>query len=697
MNIKKTEIQLAEGKSIVIETGKLAKQAGGSVVVSLGGTVILVTVCAGAESNGGFFPLTVEYREKAYSVGKIPGGYLKREGRPSDQEILTARLIDRPIRPLFPEGYSREVQVVATVISYDGIYDPESIAVVGASTALGLSSMPISEQVAAVKAVRVDGQFIVNPTQTEVEKADFEMIVAGSASSILMVEGGAYEVPEDEVVRGIQEAHEVIKKIVAEQNNLIAQFNPKKEDFIAPKINEELKKEVESLALASIQKLLANPMIKEEYYQSMADSKKAIHDALDEKYSEEVSQIDKIFGDIQKREMRNSILAGKTRIDGRDTKTIRPLFLQTNLLPGTHGSALFQRGETQALVTCTLGNKQDEQRIETIRGEVSKNYFLHYNFPPYSVGEAGRMNSVSRREIGHGHLAERSLEPVLPTLESFPYTIRLVSEILESNGSSSMASVCGSSMALMATGVPVKEAVAGIAMGLISDGNKTIILSDITGTEDHLGDMDFKVTGTKEGITAFQMDIKIDGITAELMKEALAQAKEGRDHLLGEMNKVISSPAELSPKAPSIIKIRIPEDKVRELIGPGGKMIRQIEDSSGVTLNISDNGQVAIFGPKKENSVLAKKMIDELFEEIELEKTYQGKIKNITDFGVFVEALPKKEGLAHISQLDLKGEKDIRKVFSVGEQLTVKCINIDPKGRVQLSQIAVLEENKEEA
>ncbi len=696
VNIEKTQVEIQPGRVITIETGKLAKQAGGSALVSIGDTVVLVTVCGGSQVSGDFFPLTVEYREKAYSNGKIPGGFLKREARPSDQEILTARMIDRPIRPLFPNGYRREVQVVASVLSYDDQNDTESISVIGASVALGLSSLPIKEQVACVKVVRVSRKFIVNPTISEVESSDLEMVVAGSASSILMVEGGSYEVSEEEVVQGIAEAHQVIKKMVVAQNELVKKVGLPKEEFISVPTNEGLQKEVESIIIKPLQELLSKALTKEEYYTSMANLKADLHEKLDEKYEEEISQIDSFFGELQKREMRELILNGKNRIDGRDTKTIRPLFLEINILPCTHGSALFQRGETQAIVTCTLGNKQDEQRVETIRGSFSKNYFLHYNFPPFSVGEAGRMTGVSRREVGHGHLAERSLEPVLPTLDCFPYTIRLVSEVLESNGSSSMASVCGGSMALMATGVPIKSAVAGIAMGLISDGSRMAILSDITGTEDHLGDMDFKVTGTSEGVTAFQMDIKIEGITSEIMLNALKQAKAGREHILLAMNKVIPKPLELSEKAPSVIKMNVPIDKIRELIGPGGKMIRQIEEKSGGTLNISDNGEVIVAGKKKENSLMAKKMIDELFAQIEIGKIYQGKIKNITTFGVFVEALPNKEGLVHISQLDLQGEESVGKVFSVGDHLEVKCINIDPKGRVQLSQIALKEKSSTE-
>ena len=689
MQIRNTTIELGSNKAIYIETGKLAKQAAGSATVRIGDTMILVTVCKGEVKNEGFFPLTVEYREKAYAVGKIPGGYLKREARPSDAETLIARMIDRPIRPLFPDKFNQEIQIVVTVLSADDQHDTESIAVTGASVALGLTGLPVNEQVAAVKVIKVGDEFIVNPTFEEMESSDLEMVVAGSASSIMMVEGGAFEISEEHMIKGIEVAHNAIKKMVEIQSKLIAEVNPTLIKFQAPVKNEDLFKAVENIVLKPLQEALNTPMVKSEHYPAMKKIKTEAQDKLQEAYPEQEALINEYFSEIEKREMRELILSQGKRIDGRKEDEIRPIYIETNLLPIVHGSALFQRGETQALVTCTLGGKSDEQRIDALKGNYSKNYFLHYNFPPYSVGETGRIGTPGRREIGHGNLAERSLEAILPTTDYFPYTIRIVSEILESNGSSSMASVCGGSLALMATGVPIKSAIAGIAMGLISDGKRVKVLSDITGTEDHLGDMDFKVTGTKDGITAFQMDIKIAGITSETMLKALEQAKKGRLHILSKMTEALSSPNDLSPNAPCISKKQINPSKIKDLIGPGGKMIRSIQEKSGVQLDISDQGEVTIMAPKKKNSEIAEKLINDLFAEIEVDKTYQGKVKNITNFGIFVEALPGKEGLVHISEIILKEGETLESSYSLGDPITVKCIGIDPKGRVKLSSKAV--------
>ena len=695
MAIETTEIEISPGKVVALETGKLARQAGGSVVVSMGETKVLVTVCGGRESDGDFFPLTVEYREKAYATGKIPGGYIKREARPSDSEVLTARMIDRPLRPLFPEDFKHEVQIVATVIGADGKHDSEAISIGAASLAVGLSDLPLKEQVAAVKVARVNAEWVVNPTHSELEEADVEMMIAGSESSIVMVEGGAYEISEQEMVDGIMAGHVVIKKMVVAQNALIAKIGPTKMDYKEKADDAELFQKIETACIDPLKANLSIPMKKEEHYSAMATIKASVHEALDEAYPERSEEIDSYFGKIEKREMRENILSAQKRIDGRGLDQVRDLTLETQTLSTAHGSAVFQRGETQALVVCTLGSKTDEQRVDTLYGDYFKNYYLHYNFPPFSVGETGRMSGPGRREIGHGHLAERSLEPVLPVSESFPYTIRLVSEILESNGSSSMASVCGGSMALMDAGVPIKEAVAGIAMGLISDGSRVEILSDITGTEDHLGDMDFKVTGTKKGITAFQMDIKIAGITPELMLKALEQAKVGRLHILEKMNESIPAPREVSKNAPCILIKKIEESKIKDLIGPGGKVIRGIQDKSGANLDIADNGEVTISAPKRGNANMALKLIEEIFAEVEVGVTYTGKVKNITSFGLFAEVLPGKEGLVHISELDVERGTDLETVFSVGEEMQLKCINVDPQGRVKLSAKAATADSSE--
>ncbi|MBF0429784.1 MAG: polyribonucleotide nucleotidyltransferase [Fibrobacteria bacterium] len=686
MAYEKTEIEIAPGKVVTIETGKLAKQAAGSAVVSIGQTMVLVTVCEGRQSDGDFFPLTVEYREKAYAVGKFPGGYIKREARASEKEILTCRIIDRPIRPLFPKGFKKEVQVIATVINADGINDADSISVVGASVALGLSPIPFEEQVATVRVCRVNGEIIVNPSFNEILESDMEMIIAGSANSIVMVEGGAYEAPENEVVDAIMKGHEVIKKLIVAQNDLINKFGVEKPVYEAPKNDADLFAKVEEACLSQLKEALHTPMLKMAHYAAMDTIKESVHEALDESFPERESEINQYIAEIEKREMRNLILDEQVRIDGRKTDEVRGIDIETSLLPNCHGSAMFQRGETQALVVCTLGGKMDEQKVDSLHGDWYKNYYLHYNFPPYSVGETGRMFGPGRREIGHGHLAERSLEPVLPTAESFPYTIRLVSEILESHGSSSMASVCGGSLSLLDTGVPLKTAVSGIAMGLIYENDDRVqILSDINGTEDHLGDMDFKICGTKNGITGFQMDIKINGITPELMIKSLEQAKEGRLHILGKMNEALDKPRELSKTAPCIIKRQINANKIKDLIGPGGKVIRGIQETSGADLNVTDDGEITITAPQRGNANMALNLIDELFQEIEVDKQYKGKIKNITSFGVFVEALPGKEGLVHISELDVERGGKIEDVYSLGDEVAVKCISIDPQGRVRLS------------
>ncbi|MDQ3000702.1 MAG: polyribonucleotide nucleotidyltransferase [Fibrobacterota bacterium] len=683
-------ITLPDGKILTLESGRMAKQAGGAVIVRLGDTMVLCTVCAGPESLGDFFPLTVEYREKYYAAGKIPGGYVKREAKPSDKEVLTCRIVDRPLRPMFPDGYKREVQIVCTVLSADEKYDSDTLSVIGASAAIGLSTLPFEEQVASVKVIGKDGKFTINPTFEEIETADVEMIVAGTATSICMVEGSGWEVAEDLMLAAIQAGHEAIKLIVKGQQELISKFEVVKDVFTPKAIDQELFNKVDAVAKPLMVKAFHTPMLKKAHYANMSQIKKDIVAAMGEAYADRAGEIKEYAESVQWREMREMVLSEKIRIDGRGPADIRNIEIETSVLPRTHGSGLFQRGETQALVVCTLGTKSDEQRVDSLQGESFRNYMLHYNFPGYSVGEAKRMNSVARREIGHGFLAERALAPVLPTSESFPYTIRLVSDIMESHGSSSMASVCGGTLALMDAGVKIKAAVAGIAMGLVSDGTRYETLSDINGTEDHLGDMDFKVCGTEKGITSFQMDIKLRGLTAELMQRALMQAKEGRLHILGKMKEHLPAAREMSKFAPSILQKKIPSDKIKDLIGPGGKVIRGIQENSGATLNVDDQGNLTIAAVHRGNALMALKMVNELFAEAEVGKIYKGKVKGIATFGAFVEILPGKEGLVHISELAPNKVDRVEDVLSMGDEVEVKCIGVDPQGKIKLSRKQLL-------
>ncbi len=684
-------VEYAPGKSVTFETGRLAKQASGSVAVKAGDAFLLCTMCYGGESSMGFFPLTVDYREKAYAAGKFPGGYFKREARPTDAEVLTARLIDRPIRPMFPEGFMREVQVILNVLSYDKDLPIDTFGISAASVAVGLSEVPFEEQVAAVRVVKNGDEYLINPDHETSEAGELEMILAGTAESVVMVEGGAWEVQEADIVAGIQAGHEAIKKLVAAQNALIAKINPVKKEFVLPIVDKELYAKVEELVVAKLRETFHTPMVKTHHYPAMAAIKDELLATLGEEYADRAKEIKGYFADVERVEMRNQILNEQLRIDGRGPADIRAIEIENQVLPSVHGSALFQRGETQGLVAATLGTKDDEQHIETLGGTIHKNYNLHYNFPPFSVGEVKRTGSVSRREIGHGQLAERSLNPVLPHPEDFPYTIRLVSEILESNGSSSMASVCGGSLALMDAGVPTKAHVAGIAMGMISEGDKYQILSDITGTEDHLGDMDFKITGTKEGVTAFQMDIKIKGITAELMSEALIQAKAGRNHILGKMDECMSEPRpQVSEKAPAIISLKIDSSKIRDIIGPGGNVIRGIQSTTGTNLSVDDNGNVTIAAPTRKAGDVALKMVQEIVAEAEVDKVYMGKVKSVVNFGAFIEILPGKEGLLHISEIQHEKTDKVEDVLSVGDELEIKCIGVDPRGKIKLSRKALL-------
>ena len=692
---REISIEIAPGKVMSIQVGKLAKQAHGSAVVRMGDTAAMVTACEGNPAAFDFFPLTVEYREPAWSAGRIPGGYFKREGKPSEKEILTCRIIDRPIRPMFPDGYKNEVQIIGTVISADDKYDPDVLSLVGGAAAVWLSSrFPITEPLAGVRVVLVDGQYIVNPTYEESEMADLELVMAATEKSISMVEGGAFEVPEDKLIEALEVGHEAIRKIIAGIKELQSQLGIVKAEYVAPVKDEALYARVAGMVKEKFLATFRAKLPKTQLYPALEAIKVEAKAALAD--IEDAAVLKTAMGyldDIKRDSMREVILKDGIRPDGRACDQTRQAECEVQVLPRAHGSALFQRGETLGMVTATLGTRTDEQRIDSLRGETFKNYMLHYNFPPYSVGEVKRMGSTGRREIGHGHLAERSLAPVLPVPDSFPYTIRVVSEILESNGSSSMASVCGGSLALMDAGVPIKEPVAGIAMGLIAEGDRIAVLSDITGTEDHLGDMDFKICGTTAGITGFQMDIKLDnGLPKEILKKALEQARAGRANFLAAMNAALStSRKEVSQYAPAILSLKIPEDKIRDLIGPGGKVIRGIQDESGATVNVDDGGNVTISAVVRKAGQKAYRMVQELMMEAEVGKTYpNAKVKSITSFGAFVEFLPGKEGLVHISELENRRVEKVEDVVALGDQISVKCIGIDGQGKVRLSRKATL-------
>lgn len=690
-----------DGKEIVIETGKIAKQAGGSVVVRSGDTMVLVTACSSDPREGiDFFPLTCEYRERLYAGGRIPGGFFKREGRLTEKETLSSRLIDRPIRPMFPDGYKNEVQIIASVISADPKIEPDVLAMTGASAALMLSPIPFLEPVAGIRVGRVNGEYVAFPTVEQVSEGDMDMVVAGSESSILMVEGGGYEISEEDMLGGIKFAHEKIKQLIEIQKELIGSVEVKKNEFSAgEKENEEIIEKINSVSGGDIRKAF-DINDKKERSGVLAEIYKATEEKLtagiesEEEKAILCAEIKGCFKKAESAQMRKMILEESVRIGGRKQDEIRPITCEVGLLPRSHGSALFTRGETQSLVTSTLGTKLDEQKIENIQGDSYKSYMLHYNFPPYCTGEVKPIRGTSRREIGHGHLAERSLAPVLPVEDAFPYTIRVVSDIMESNGSSSMASICGGSLSLMDAGVPIKTGVAGIAMGLIKDGDNIAILSDILGDEDHLGDMDFKVAGTKDGITAFQMDIKIDGITFEIMEKALRQAKDGRLHILGKMNEAITEPRkDISQYAPRMITVKIPVDKIGALIGPGGKTIRGIQDKTGATITVDDDGTVLIASVEGAGGESAREFVESLAAEPEIGKTYTGTVKGIQSFGAFVEFMPGREGLLHISEIDRKRIEKVEDVLNMGDEVTVKLLNVDNQGKCKLSRKAVLAES----
>jgi polyribonucleotide nucleotidyltransferase len=683
-------------QTLSFETGKLAKQADGSVIVRFGDTVVLVTACRAATPREGidFLPLTVDYREYAYASGRIPGGFFKREGKMADKEVLTSRMIDRPIRPLFPAGWRHETQIIALVLSADKQNDADVLAITGASAALALAEIPFHTTVAGVRVGLVDGQYVINPTYEQRKKSLVDIVLAGSKDGLVMVEAGAKEVPEEQVARALEAGHAAIKQIVAVIDDLAKVAGKPKRQVTAKTFDADLQGEVEAKALAP---LAAAMRIKDklENYGQVDKVQDELLAAYAEAEPARKADAKAIFKELKERVLREEVLERRVRLDGRKFDEIRPIWTEAGVLPRTHGSVVFTRGETQALVTCTLGTADDQQKIEHVDGEYYKRFMLHYNFPPFSVGEVQFMRGPGRREVGHGALAERALTPVIPTEDKFPYTIRLVSDILESNGSSSMASVCGGSMSMMDAGVPLSAPVAGIAMGLIIDeaSGKYAILSDIAGAEDHYGDMDFKVAGTAQGITALQMDIKVTGITSEIMREALEQARAGRVHILGKMAETLfEARKSVSSIAPRIVTIKIPVDKIRDVIGPGGKMIRSIIERTGVKIDVEDDGRVNVASADEAAAAKAIGIIQELTATPELNKTYMGKVQRITDFGAFVEIFPGTDGLLHVSEIANHRVKDVRDELKEGEQVLVKVINIDPTGKIRLSRKALLNE-----
>jgi len=674
------------GRTLILETGRIARQAGGSVWVQYGGTVVLTASTVSPRPRDvPFFPLTVEYREKAYASGKIPGGFFKREGRPSEKEILSARQIDRSIRPLFPKDMQNEVQVHANIISHDRENDADFLGLIGASASLNISNVPFGGVIAGVRVGKIDGEFVINPTFSQLEESTINLVVAGSADSIVMVEGGARMATEEEMVSALEFAHEHIKPIVALIEELTAEAGKEKFVYDPVSPSEEFTHRVTELSREKI--LAANDMSeKHAREEAMDEVMDQVREETEEEYTDQQRYVWDVTHDIQKEDMRARILADGSRIDGRTPEQVRDISCEVSVLPGSHGSALFTRGQTQALAAVTLGTKQDEQRLDELEGESWKSYMLHYNFPPFCVGEVRPIRGTSRREIGHGALAERALRPVLPTEEYFPYTIRIVSDIMESNGSSSMATVCASALALMDTGVPIKDPVAGVAMGLIHDGEKNIILTDITGTEDHLGDMDFKVAGTRDGITSIQMDIKIKGVSRELLGEALGRARDARLHILDAMTGTIEKPrVELSGNAPRIISLRINPSKIGEIIGPGGKIIRSVQEATGAKIDIDDDGLVTVASIEKDGAEQAFRMISAIVEEAEPGRIYEGTVQTVVKFGAFIEILPGKDGLCHISELADKRVETVEDVLREGDKVRVKCIGIDYGGKIKLS------------
>ena len=689
--MKTKETQIA-GKTLRLETGRVARQSNGSVLVTYGETVVLATVNASKEARSdiNFFPLQIEYREKHYAGGKIPGGFFKREARPGEHEVLTSRVTDRPLRPLFPKGYKNEVQVMITVLQSDGENMPDILAGIGASSALMCSTIPWNGPIATVRVGRVNNSIVINPTRDQIEESDLEMVVSGNNETIVMVEGEAESMSEAEMLDSLKEAHVVIKEIIDLQLQLVGELNVVKDEFIIPEPETSLVEAVEKEIGKQVEEIVT---IVDKHERS--DAKNAMIDSilssLEENFPDDEKDIKSIIEDHFKKGFREQVLSTGFRSDGRKTDDIRKITVEPDVLKRTHGSALFTRGETQALVVTTLGSKRDEQIIDSMNDDYKKSFYLHYNFPPYSVGEVGRIGFTGRREIGHGNLAQRAIKPVLPDYDDFPYTIRIVSEIMESNGSSSMASVCGGSLSLMSAGAPLKAPVAGIAMGLITDGKRHAILSDILGMEDHLGDMDFKLAGTSEGITAIQLDLKIDGLPFELMEQALEQAKVGRIHILDEMNKVMPKPNDISPYAPRIMSIMINPEKIGALIGPGGKNIKKIIEDTTCEVNVDDDGLVTVAGENTVKCNEALDMVKALTFEPEVGMEFEGKVTRLMSFGAFVEFVPGREGMVHISELEWARVEKVEDVLKPGDQVRIKLIKIDDQGRLDFSRRALLE------
>ena len=682
---------------VTLETGEIARQASGAVMVSVDGTVVLVTAVANAKAKEGqdFFPLTVDYVEKFYSAGRIPGGFFKREGRPTEKETLTSRLIDRPVRPLFPEEYKNEVQVIAQVVSLNPEVDGDIPAMIGASAALSLAGIPFKGPIGAARVGYANGKYILNPTKTELQTSDLDLVVAGTANAVLMVESEAKLLSEDVMLGAVTFGHKSLQIVINAINELTVEAGTKPSAWTAPAKNDALIGAIKGAVgnkLAEAFKVRDKLQRRDAISAIKADTMTALAGQAEaNKWA--AADLAKEFGELEYRTLRDSVLDTKVRIDGRALDGIRPITVRVGVLPRTHGSALFTRGETQALVTVTLGTARDAQIIDAPEGESKDPFLFHYNFPPFSVGEAGRFGAPKRREIGHGRLAKRGVQAVKPSMEAFPYVVRVVSEITESNGSSSMASVCGSSLAMMDAGVPLKAPVAGIAMGLVQEGDKFVVLSDILGDEDHLGDMDFKVAGSAEGISALQMDIKIDGITEEIMKVALAQAKQGRLHILGEMGKVITtSRTEMSEYAPRLITMKIHPDKIREVIGKGGTTIRSITEETDATIDISDDGTVVIASVNREAGDAAKKRIEQIVSDVEPGRIYEGKVAKLMDFGAFVTIMPGKDGLVHVSQISNERVEKVSDKLKEGDIVKVKVLEVDKQGRIRLSIKAVAEE-----
>ncbi len=699
--MQKWEMTLAD-RPLIIETGKMAKQANASVLVRYGDTVVLVTAVMAQKAREGidFFPLLVDYEERLYAVGKIPGGFIKREGRPSENAVLAARMIDRPLRPLFPEGFRNDVQVTTTVLSVEPDNEPGLAGMIGASAALHISEIPFAGPIGGVKVGRIDGKFIINPTVAQMEKSDLQLTVAGTKDAIMMVEAGAKEISEDDALEAILFGHSVIQEIVSFIEKIRSEVGKPKIEPVLDEPNPEVDKMVRDFATSKMAAAIkTNEKLEREALIERVKDETRIHftEAMGEEYQAASGDVNEVLENIVKEEVRRLIAVDKIRPDGRKLNEIRPISCEVGLLPRTHGSGLFTRGQTQVLTVCTLGRVSEEQILDGLGDDQSKRYIHHYNFPGFSVGEVRPVRSPGRREIGHGALAERALVPVIPSEEEFPYTIRLVSEVIESNGSSSQASVCGSTLSLMDAGVPIKKPVAGVAMGLLKDGDDFAILTDIQGLEDHFGDMDFKVAGTKDGVTAIQMDIKVKGIDRAILKQALAQAKEGRLFILDKMLATIPEPhKELSPYAPRIIRFSIDPDRIRDVIGPGGKMIRKIVEDTGAEIDIEDDGRVFIAAVDAKAGEKAQQIIKSLTSDVEIGATYMGKVTRLMNFGAFVEILPGKEGLVHISQLAKERVAKVEDVVNVGDEIMVKVVEIDKQGRINLSRKALLGEETAE-